>query len=150
MRVHSIAGFTLIEIMLAIMVIGLLLSIAVPGYQDYQDRVEINEVITDLQALRLTIESYRIDTGNPPPSLATVGMDGMTDPWGNPYQYVDHTTAPNGHRRKDKNLVPINSFYDLYSSGEDGASRAPLTAKASRDDIIMANDGGYFGLAEDY
>ena len=52
--------------------------------------------------------------------------------------------------RKDKNLVPINSEYDLYSLGPDGDSMPPLTAKPSRDDIVMANDGKYIGPVEDY
>ena len=52
--------------------------------------------------------------------------------------------------RKDQNLVPINSDYDLYSLGEDGDSKAPLTARASHDDIIRANNGNFIGLGEDY
>ncbi len=52
--------------------------------------------------------------------------------------------------RKDKFLVPINTDFDLYSMGEDGKSVPPLTAKASRDDIIRANDGGYIGPASGY
>jgi general secretion pathway protein G len=46
--------------------------------------------------------------------------------------------------------VPINSDYDLYSVGKDGVSSGPLTAGPSRDDVIRANDGGFFGLARDY
>ncbi len=42
-------------------------------------------------------------------------------------------------------MVPINSDYDLYSKGPDGASQGPLTAKASRDDIIRANNGRFIG-----
>ncbi len=71
-------------------------------------------------------------------------------PWGNPYEFADYNTIPPGQRRKDKNLVPINSDYDLYSMGKDGQSVAPLTAAKSRDDIIRANDGLYIGLAENY
>jgi general secretion pathway protein G len=44
----------------------------------------------------------------------------------------------------------LNSTYDLYSKRKDGQSSSPLTAKASRDDIIRANDGGYIGLASAY
>ncbi|MEE8106831.1 MAG: prepilin-type N-terminal cleavage/methylation domain-containing protein [Planctomycetota bacterium] len=55
-----------------------------------------------------------------------------------------------GQARKDHFLVPLNSDYDLYSKGPDGKSSPPLTAEASRDDIIRANDGAYFGLASDY
>jgi general secretion pathway protein G len=46
--------------------------------------------------------------------------------------------------------VPINSDFDLYSLGKDGKSAGPLTALASRDDVILANDGRFVGLASDY
>ena len=69
-------------------------------------------------------------------------MNGMEDPWGNPYVYANHDVVPPGHRRKDHSLVPINSDYDLYSKGEDGASAPPLTANSSKDDIIRGRDGG--------
>lgn len=52
--------------------------------------------------------------------------------------------------RKDKNLVPINTQYDLYSLGADGQSKPPLTAPVSKDDVILANDGNYIGLASAY
>jgi general secretion pathway protein G len=55
-----------------------------------------------------------------------------------------------GQPRKDRFLVPINSDYDLYSMGPDGASTPPLTAKASHDDIIRASDGAYVGVAENF
>lgn len=66
--------------------------------------------------------------------------------------YPDDDRQPGnmGDVRKDRNLVPINSHYDLYSMGKDGQSRPPLTAPVSKDDIIYANDGAYVGLAEDY
>ena len=46
--------------------------------------------------------------------------------------------------------MPLNSTYDLYSMGKDGQSQSPLTAKASLDDVIRANDGGFIGLAAHY
>lgn len=55
-----------------------------------------------------------------------------------------------GQARKDRNLVPINTEFDLYSSGKDGESRGPLTAKASRDDVVVARDGSFVGLAKDF
>ncbi len=55
-----------------------------------------------------------------------------------------------GEARKDGNLVPINTNFDLYSMGKDGKSKPPLRAKDSLDDIIYANDGDYIGLASDY
>ena len=52
--------------------------------------------------------------------------------------------------RKDRFLVPINTYFDLYSTGEDGESVSPLTAKASQDDVIWANDGDFIGPASNY
>jgi len=60
------------------------------------------------------------------------------------------TTNGKGKVRKDHNLVPLNSDYDLYSMGKDGKSVSPLTAKASRDDIVRANNGAFVGLASEY
>jgi general secretion pathway protein G len=44
----------------------------------------------------------------------------------------------------------LNSAFDLYSAGPDGESRAPLTARASRDDIICGRDGGFIGRASEF
>ncbi len=46
--------------------------------------------------------------------------------------------------------MPINSQFDLYSRGRDGASQPPLTAGPSLDDVVLANDGGFVGLAAEY
>jgi general secretion pathway protein G len=74
-----------------------------------------------------------------------------SDPWGRPYQYLNIALAPNpGVLRKDKNLVPINTDYDLYSLGRDGDSVPPLNAAKSRDDIVRANNGAFIGKGEDY
>lgn len=52
--------------------------------------------------------------------------------------------------RKDRFLVPINSDFDLYSTGPDGRSQATLNAPVSRDDVIRAANGAYYGLAEKF
>jgi len=52
--------------------------------------------------------------------------------------------------RRDHNLVPINSDFDLYSMGPDGQSVKPLTGGVSRDDIVRANDGAFVGKASTY
>jgi general secretion pathway protein G len=52
--------------------------------------------------------------------------------------------------RKDRNLNPINTQYDLYSVGADGQTRLPLQAPVSQDDVILASDGNYVGLAASF
>jgi general secretion pathway protein G len=72
---------------------------------------------------------------------------------GKPYQYLKiegADTKGKANMRKDKNLVPINSDFDLYSTGADGKTTPPLTAKNSHDDVVRANNGAYYGLASNY
>jgi general secretion pathway protein G len=79
-------------------------------------------------------------------------MDVPRDPWGRPYVYLNIRAAGPGNSglRKDGKLNPLNTDFDLYSCGKDGDSIGPLSAKASRDDIVRANNGAFIGLGEDY
>jgi len=52
--------------------------------------------------------------------------------------------------RKGHGRVPLNSDYDLYSKGNDGNSKAPLSAAVSQDDVLRANNGGFIGLASTF
>jgi general secretion pathway protein G len=144
-------GFTLFELLLVAAIVGILAAIAVPGYQRYMDQVKVTQAKTDIVSIESAIERYYVDRLALPNSLAQVGMDNKLDPWGNTYRYYNIATATGrGMLRKDRNLVPINSDYDLYSMGKDGTSQSPLTVPVSRDDIIRANDGQFVGLAADY
>ena len=82
-----------------------------------------------------------------PASLEDVYDPVPLDAWGNPYQYLNHENASVGKKRKDKNLVPINSDYDLYSMGPDGKTTSALTAAISHDDVVRGRNGAYVGVA---
>jgi general secretion pathway protein G len=149
--VQGAGGFTLIEVTIALVIAAIIAFVAVPKYQDYRDRVRVYQAVADIGAMNVKLKARMDDTRAIPADLSEIGESGKLDPWGSPYVYRSLATkAAIGHARKNKNLVPINSFYDLYSKGKDGASVAPLTAAASRDDVILANDGGFIGLAKDY
>ena len=147
---YRFTGFTLVELIVAIGVIVIAASIALPSYSSYQDRARIAQAITDIGALNVKARHYMIDNRVPPPNLAAIGGAGKLDPWGKPYVYLDLTSAGIGKARKNKNLVPINTDFDLYSNGKDGLSKLPLTTAVSRDDVILANDGRFIGLASKY
>jgi general secretion pathway protein G len=142
------SGFTIVEIILVVGIIAIITGIAIPAYMGYQERARIGLAISDLGAISLKIDGYIGDSGIGPETLAEVRYENYLDPWGHPYQYLNIKTAKStGQMRKDRFLVPINTYYDLYSMGPDGKSEPPLTHKVSRDDIVRANDGGYFGPA---
>jgi len=143
-------GLTLVELVLIVAIIGVLATLALTTYGGYRDRLKIDQAVSDVMVISLSVTEFNNEYKRLPVDLAEIGKSATLDPWGNPYQYVNHETASRGQFRKDKNIVPINSDFDLYSNGKDGASAAPLTAKSSRDDIIRANDGAFIGLASVY
>jgi len=150
-QVTGAKGFTLVELMIAIAIIGLLVMLSYPLYTRYLDKARAAIAINDLSQISKAITLYHSVNSTYPDSLAEVYMSGLLDPWGNPYQYLNIASVKGkGKLRKDRNLVPINSDYDLYSKGPDGESVGPLTAKKSRDDVIRAGNGTFYGLAEDF
>jgi general secretion pathway protein G len=142
---------TLLELLTAVAACAILASIAIPTYQSAVQKTKVSAAVRDILQIEVAIQRYHTLNYSLPPDLAAVGCDTMLDPWGNPYVYLSFEGLKGkGKMRKDKSLVPINTQFDLYSKGADGQSKAPLTAAASRDDVIMANDGAYVGLAADY
>lgn len=146
-------GWTILELMAAVTVVGVLSAIAITSFASLMGGAKTQRAEADLATIHAEIERYALrHNGELPDSLEQIGM-ALIDPWGEPYQYLNFDSLPGkskGPIRKDHNLVPLNSRFDLYSKGPDKRSSPPLTAKASRDDIIVANDGEFIGRASDY
>ncbi len=123
---HS-AGFTLIEIMVVVVIIGLLAAMIVPSVVGHVEQARVTRARQDIQALGTALTMYRIDNFRYPttdqglkalverPADPTIknwrdggylGQGSLKDPWGNEYQYVYPGT--HGHE------------YDLYSLGANG------------------------------
>jgi general secretion pathway protein G len=135
-------------------VLGLLMGLVVPKAEEFVYRARVTKAIGDINAIQVDIDGFAAGTDSLPTSLAEIGRDAMLDPWDNPYVYNNFSLSngngvPQGARR-DRFLVPINSTYDLFSMGRDGRSVPALTAGASKDDIVRANDGGFIGLGNLY
>lgn len=146
-------AFTLIELVVVIAIVAVIAMVAVPMYRNYVFETQVRTVIADIKLTEVRIERFITENYRLPDSLAELGQGSMRDPWGTAYAYLnieDGGPGVKGKVRKDKNLTPINSDYDLYSPGPDGDSQPPLTAKQSRDDIVRAGDGGFIGFADKY
>jgi general secretion pathway protein G len=146
-------GFSLIELLVVVAVIGVLSAIAITSYVHAIEKARITRTVAEIRTIEKEIFKFAMDNDRLPDSLDEIGWV-RDDVWGNPYQYASFDDTPGkgvpGHARKDRWLVPLNSDFDLFSAGPDGDSQPPLTAKASHDDIIRAGNGAYIGLASGY
>lgn len=147
----SASGFSLIELLVVVALIGVLSAIAIPGYAGVLEKARVTRAVGDIHAIQTDIQLYQMSNGFYPATLLDARPTPTFDPWGRAYVYTDlGSINGKGKARKDHSLNPLNADFDLYSVGKDGKSSTPLTAKASHDDIVRANDGAFIGLASDY
>jgi general secretion pathway protein G len=149
-KINYTKGFTLIELMIVVAIIGTLSAIAVPNMIGFINKAKVVKTVTELKTIESALMEHYNANKKFPQSLDEIGLGNLKDMWGNPYVYNPVEGSKKGKLRKNKYLVPVNTDFDLYSCGKDGKTVAPFTAKASRDDIVRANNGGFFGLVEDY
>lgn len=117
-------GFTLVELMVVIVIIGLLATVVAINVLPSQDRAMVGKAKADISVLEQAIETYRLDNLTFPDDLQglVAAPSGLAqperyrqggyvrrlpeDPWGNPYQY----------RRQSAH----GGQFDVYSLGADG------------------------------
>ena len=79
-----------------------------------------------------------------PTTLDEVGMGSQLDPWKRPFEY--QIISVGSGALEDVAGVALNTDYDLYSKGEDGASDIASGNSANADDIVRSNSGIFVGL----
>jgi len=117
-------GFTLLELLVVVAIIGLLVGFVAPRYFGQIGKAEVNTAKAQIDALEKALDQYRLDTGRYPSS--EMGLNALVqrpqnepkwsgpylrkevplDPWGKPYAY---------------RLPGEKGDYDLASFGKDGA-----------------------------
>jgi general secretion pathway protein G len=147
-------GFTIIELLLVVAIIGTLLVVALPGFKRMTDRARVTQAASDIATMGNKLTDHFVDYGQYPETLEELDKPKLYDPYGFPYEYLvifgKDKSEIQGKWRKDRFLVPLNYDFDLYSVGRDGSTAAPLTAEASYDDVIRANNGKFIDIASKY
>lgn len=72
-------GFTLIELMIVVAIIGILAAVAIPAYQDYTIRAKVTEVITMAASAKTSISEYYTTMGEMPTNAAAAGVNTNAD-----------------------------------------------------------------------
>lgn len=132
-------GFTLLELMVVIVILGVLASLVIPNLMGNKDKADNQKAVSDLVALENALDMYRLDNGRYPTTRQ--GLDALVkqpdaepvpreyrnggyirrlpqDPWGNNYAYDN----PGSN-------LPLK----LYSAGMDGE-------KGTQDDVTLLDD----------
>jgi type IV pilus assembly protein PilA len=84
-------GFTLIELMITVAIVGILAAVAMPAYQNYTIRAQVSEGFTLAGGVQTAYAENYAQTGTPAPDMATLGLS--TDPVG---KYVTDVTQAAG------------------------------------------------------
>ncbi len=126
MKARLQKGFTLIEIMVVVVILGILAAMVAPKILNRPDQAKVTVARSDIETISQALELYRLDNGFYPST--DQGLDALVskpslspeprnwnpegylkksplDPWGRPYLYIQ----PGNHGK-----------YDLYSLGADG------------------------------
>ncbi|HRB18200.1 MAG TPA: prepilin-type N-terminal cleavage/methylation domain-containing protein, partial [Nitrospira sp.] len=82
-------GFTIIELMIAMAIVGALAGLAIPNYLGFLDKARVARAIAEIRYIERVIDSYEAAYDTLPNSLADAGAGEMVDPWGNPYEYLN-------------------------------------------------------------
>jgi general secretion pathway protein G len=149
-----VRAITLVELLLAIAILGTLSAIAVPSYSNYIDKARNSAAMVDIREMELGIVRFQAERGRLPDPLAEAEIQIQRDPWGRPYQYTIIQGLSKHERdakcRWNKFERPLNDDFDLYSMGKDGQTKPKIDHKDSYDDIIRAGGGAYVGPASEY
>ncbi len=95
-------GFTLIELMIVVAIIGILAAIAIPAYQDYTIRAQISEGLSLSAGAKAAVSEYFMDRGVWPADNSEAGLADPHDIIGN---YTEHISVTN-------NVIEIKFGYD--------------------------------------
>ncbi|EMT4844282.1 pilin, partial [Neisseria gonorrhoeae] len=136
-------GFTLIELMIVIAIVGILAAVALPAYQDYTARAQVSEAILLAEGQKSAVTEYYLNHGKWPADNGDAGVASSSSIKG---KYVKQVEVKNGVVTATMNSSGVNKEIQgkrlsLWAKREDGSVKwfcgQPVTRddKAAKDDV---------------
>ncbi|ENX3096117.1 pilin [Neisseria gonorrhoeae] len=138
-------GFTLIELMIVIAIVGILAAVALPAYQDYTARAQVSEAILLAEGQKSAVTEYYLNNGKWPEDNTSAGVANPTEIKG---KYVKSVTVAKGvvtaemlssgvnNEIKDKKL-------SLWAKRQDGSVKwfcgQPVKRESNNADAVTAD-----------
>jgi general secretion pathway protein G len=121
---RPVAGFTLLELLVVVLIIGLLAGFVAPRYFNQVGKSEINVAKAQIDALEKALDQYRLDTGHYPATelgLVSLVQKPQNEPkWAGPYLRKEVPLDPWGKPYVYKMPGEKGADFDLLSYGKDG------------------------------
>lgn len=129
------SGFTLIELMIVVAIIGILAAVAVPQYQNYVIRSKITEGIVLLTSPKIALSEYYISVGNMPSTAALGGFDDIASVGGG----ADDVLTSISYSRSTADIAVLSGTVSSAVGGNvAGTEVITLTATGGSDGITFA------------
>ncbi|HFB5679875.1 TPA: pilin [Neisseria gonorrhoeae] len=144
-------GFTLIELMIVIAIVGILAAVALPAYQDYTARAQVSEAILLAEGQKSAVTEYYLNNGIWPENNDKAGVASPSDIKG---KYVESVTVTNGVVTAKMLSSGVNKEIQgkklsLWARRENGSVKwfcgQPVTRAAKANDAVTADGTGNDG-----
>ncbi|HFA2754499.1 TPA: pilin, partial [Neisseria gonorrhoeae] len=149
-------GFTLIELMIVIAIVGILAAVALPAYQDYTARAQVSEAILLAEGQKSAVTEYYLNHGKWPEDNTSAGVASPSDIKG---KYVQKVEVAKGVVTAEMASTGVNKEIkdkklSLWAKRQDGSVKwfcgQPVTRDdaAAKDDTVTADATGNDGKIE--
>ncbi|HFC4284688.1 TPA: pilin, partial [Neisseria gonorrhoeae] len=141
-------GFTLIELMIVIAIVGILAAVALPAYQDYTARAQVSEAILLAEGQKSAVTEYYLNNGEWPKDNDKAGVASSSSIKG---KYVKEVKVANGVVTAQMKPSGVNKEIkdkrlSLWAKRQDGSVKwfcgRPVTRAAAKDDTVTDDANG--------
>lgn len=116
-RKHSMQGFTLVEILIVVVILGILAAIVIPQFTSASETAKNSSVLTQMQTIRSQLELYRVQHNDVYPSALTTNWEQMTKK-----TLANGTVDATGNYGPYLQKAPVNAFMNSTTVAAEAAA----------------------------